>query len=251
MVDLPITTILSFVIIVVSLLLLLALTFLRRKSTPTFRPIPALTRLYRIIGLSVEDGTRLHVSLGRGGLLSGRGGASLAGLSMLRYLTERTSVSDMPPVATAGDPTLALLTQDTLKAGYQAANAEDLYLPSTGRFSGATPFSYAAGAMSVVPDENVSANVLMGDFGPEAALLVESAERVNVPTLGGTDDLSAQAVLYAAAQEPLIGEELFSAGAYLGAGPSHAASLTVQDILRWLLILFLLGGSALKLVGII
>jgi hypothetical protein len=170
---------------------------------------------------------------------------------MLRYLTERTSVSDKPPIATAGDPALAILTQDTLKAGYQAANAEDLYLPSTGRLSGSTPFSFAVGAMPVVRDENVSANVLMGDFGPEAALLVDAAEREGVPTLGGTDDLSAQAVLYAAAQEPLIGEELFSVGAYLGAGSSHAASLTVQDILRWLLILFLLGGSVLKIVGVI
>jgi hypothetical protein len=238
-------------VILISLILLLALTFLRRKASPTFREIPALTRFYRVIGLSVEDGTRLHVSLGRGGLLSGRGGASLAGLSMLRYLTERTSVSDKPPIATAGDPALAILTQDTLKAGYQAANAEDLYLPSTGRLSGSTPFSFAVGAMPVVRDENVSANVLMGDFGPEAALLVDAAEREGVPTLGGTDDLSAQAVLYAAAQEPLIGEELFSVGAYLGAGSSHAASLTVQDILRWLLILFLLGGSVLKIVGVI
>lgn len=238
-------------VILISLILLLTLTFLRRKASPTFREIPALTRFYRVIGLSVEDGTRLHVSLGRGGLLSGRGGASLAGLSMLRYLTERTSVSDKPPIATAGDPALAILTQDTLKAGYQAANAEDLYLPSTGRLSGSTPFSFAVGAMPVVRDENVSANVLMGDFGPEAALLVDAAEREGVPTLGGTDDLSAQAVLYAAAQEPLIGEELFSVGAYLGAGSSHAASLTVQDILRWLLILFLLGGSVLKIVGVI
>ena len=238
-------------VILLALVLLLALTFLRRKASPsTFRAIPALKRLYRVIGLSVEDGTRLHVSLGRGGLLSGRGGASLAGLAMLRHLTERTSVSDNPPVATAGDSALAVLTQDSLKAGYQAANADDLYLPSTGRLSGPTPFSYAAGAMPVVRGENVSANVLAGDFGPEVALIAEAAERSSVPTLGGTDDLSAQAVLYAVAEEPLIGEELFAAGAYLGAGPAHDASLTVQDILRWLLILFLLGGAALKVLGV-
>lgn len=238
-------------VVLLALVLLLALTFLRRKAPPsTFRAIPALKRLYRVIGLSVEDGTRLHVSLGRGGLLSGRGGASLAGLAMLRHLTERTSVSDNPPVATAGDSALAVLTQDSLKAGYQAANADDLYLPSTGRLSGPTPFSYAAGAMPVVRGENVSANVLAGDFGPEVALIAEAAERSSVPTLGGTDDLSAQAVLYAVAEEPLIGEELFAAGAYLGAGPAHDASLTVQDILRWLLILFLLGGAALKVLGV-
>lgn len=237
--------------IVLAFLLLLILTLLRRKAAPKLRTIPALTRLYRAIGLSVEDGTRLHISLGRGGLLTNRGGASLSSLSMLRYLVERTSSSDRPPVATSGDPALALLSQDTLKAGYQAKGADDLYQPTTGRLSGMTPFSYAAGAMPVVRDEHVSANVLIGDFGTESALIIDSAERANVPTLAGTDDISAQAVLYAAAQEPLIGEEMFAAGAYLGAGPAHAASITVQDILRWLIVLFLLVGAGLKFLGFI
>jgi hypothetical protein len=237
-------------LILITAALLGLFTFVRRKSTPQFRALPALARLFRAIGLSVEDGTRLHASLGRGSLLTPRSGATLAALSMLRYLAERTSVSDRPPVATSGDPVLSLLTQDTLKAGYQAAGAEDLYQPATGRLSGLSPFSYAAGAMTVVRDENVSANVLMGNFGAEAALLVESSERVDVPTLGGSDDLTAQAILYAAAQEPLIGEELFAAGAYLDAGPAHTASLTVQDALRWVLILALVAGAALKVLGV-
>jgi len=240
----------ELIVIAASASLLLLLTFLRRKTPPKLRPIPALTRLYRAIGLSVEDGTRLHASLGRGNLLSARNGATLAALSMLRYLAERTSVSDKPPVATSGDPILSLLAQDTLKAGYQASGAEDLYQPTTGRLSGLSPFSYAAGAMTVVRDEHVSANVLMGNFGAEAALLVESAERVNVPTLGGSDDMAAQAILFAGAQEPLIGEELFAASAYLDAGPAHTASLTVQDALRWVLILVLLAGAALKVLGV-
>jgi hypothetical protein len=240
----------SFIVLFVSANLLGALTFLQRKSPPKLRSIPALTRLYRAIGLSVEDGTRLHVSLGRGSLLQARNGATLAALAMLRYLAERTSAGDRPPVATSGDPVISLLTQDTLKAGYQAAGADDQYQPTTGRLSGLTPFSYAAGAMSVVRDENVSANVLMGNFGPEVALLVESAERDSVTTLGGSDDLAAQAVLYAAAPEPLIGEEVFAAGAYLDAGPAHTASLTVQDVLRWSLIVSLLAGAVLKAAGV-
>jgi hypothetical protein len=237
-------------VILVSAVLLGLLTFLRRTSPPKLRPIPALTRLFRAIGLSVEDGTRLHASLGRGSLLNSRNGATLTALAMLRYLAERTSASDNPPVATSGDAVLSLLSQDTLKAGYQAAGAEDLFLSTTGRLSGLTPFSYAAGAMSVVSDENVSANLLMGNFGPEAALLVESAERVNVPTLGGSDELAAQAILYAATPEPLIGEEIFAASAYLDAGPAHMASLSVQDILRWTVIALLLAGAGLKLLGV-
>jgi hypothetical protein len=240
----------ELIVILVSALLLSLITFLRRRSSPKLRAIPALTRLYRAIGLSVEDGTRLHASLGRGSLLTSRNGATLAALAMLRYLAERTSAGDRPPVATSGDPVLSLLAQDTLKAGYQAAGSEDLYQPTTGRLSGLSPFSYAAGAMTVVRDENVSANVMMGNFGPEVALLVESAERVDTPTLGGSDGLAAQAVLYAASQEPLIGEELFAASAYLDAGAAHTASLSVQDILRWTLILILFAGAALKILGV-
>jgi hypothetical protein len=58
-------------------------------------------------------------------------------------------------------------------------------------------------------------------------------------------------VLYASVDEPLIGEELFAAGAYSDAGRAHQVSLQVQDIFRWAIILILLGGSALKLFGLI
>jgi hypothetical protein len=241
----------ELIVIVLSILALLGLTFLQRKGQRTFRAIPAFTRLYRLMGMSVEEGTRLHVSLGRASLLTSRGGPSLAGLSMLRFLTERTSVGDLPPVATTGDPALVLLAQDSLKAGYQAAAAEDLYQPTTGRLTGVTPFSYAAGAMPIIRDENVSANLLIGGFGPEVALITDAALRAGSPVIGGTDDLAAQSILFAAAQEPLIGEELFAASAYLGSDPAQSASLSLQDILRWLLIVALLAGALLKLMGVI
>ena len=241
----------GLILISVSAGLLLILTLRRRKSPVKLRDIPALRRLVRAIGLSVEDGTRLHVALGHGNLLTASSGSALAGLAMLRHLSERTSVSDRPPVAAAGDPALALLAQDTLQAGYQAAGAQELFQPTTGRLAGLGPFGFAAGSMPMIQDENVSTAILLGHFGPEAALLTESAERANVLTLGASDDLSAQSVLFAAAHEPLIGEELFAAGAYLGAGPSHAASLTLQDILRWLIILALIGGAAAKFTGAI
>ena len=54
--------------------------------------------------------------------------------------------------------------------------------------------------------------------------------------MAGTDNLPAQAILYATADEQLIGEDLFAGGAYVGAGPMHIASLHAQDVIRWLLI---------------
>jgi len=235
-------------ILVVGAILLGVITLWKRKSPAKLRDIPALAQLQRMLGLSVEDGTRLHVSLGSGNLLDMRGGSALAGLASLRYIAERTSISDAPPVASAGDPLLGMLSQDTLQAGYKAAGTGDSYSPTTGRVAGLSPFGYAAGAMHIPQNENVSANIMIGHFGPEVALLTDAAERENAVLVGASDNLAGQAVLFTNTQDALIGEELFAAGAYLGVGASHVAGLTLQDIFRWLIILALLGGATAKFV---
>ena len=234
-----------------SAFLLLILSLIKRKSPPKLRNIPAMTRLYRAVGLSVEDGTRLLIGLGGASLLTQYGGAPLAGLRLLRHLTERTSLSDRPPIAAAGEPSLALLAQDTLRTAHESVAVDQEFDMKNGRLTGLTPLSYAAGVMPSIRDENISTNVLIGNFGPEVGLLVEAANRQNALVIAASDSLPAQAVLFAASDEPLIGEELFAAGAYVQAGATHAASLVVQDILRWLIIVALVAGAALKLVGIL
>jgi hypothetical protein len=231
--------------------LLLIFAALQRSKPPAFRAIASFGNLRRAIGLAVENGTRLHFSLGRGGVTTPFSAAGFAGLSMLRRVAELTSVSDRPPVVTSGDGALAALSQDTLKSSYEAATAGERYDPQTGRLTGLTPFSYAAGTLAVMRDEAVSANVLAGSFGIEVALIIDAAERDSSFSLVASDNLPAQSVLYASTPNPLIGEELYAAGAYVQAGPLHAASLSVQDVLRWGIIIIILGGAFLKLVGLL
>lgn len=232
-------------------LLLLVFTFIKRKAPPVFRDIAALTRLRRAAGMAVEDGTRLHVSLGRGSLIGPRSGVSLSGLALLRQIGEQTSISDRPPVATSGDAVLAALSQDTLEAAYRAAGVDELFEPASGRLGGLTPFSYAASAMNVARQEQVSTDVLIGDFGPEVGLLAEASGRESATLIAATADPSAQSILFASATEPLVGEELFAAPAYAGDDSAQRASLQVQDILRWLAIIVLLAAAGLKFMGVI
>ena len=240
----------GFGVVFLSAALMLGLTFLRRKSPPTFRDIPAFIHLKQAIGRVVEDGSRLHVSLGRGSLTTPQSAPALAGLSLLTRLADLTSASDKPPVVTSGDAALSLLSRDTLQSAAHASG-QGVYDPNAARLTGLTPFSYAAGAMPIIHDENVSTNVLIGNFGAEAALLTEASNRTNAFSLTASDNLPAQAILYASGQEPLIGEELFAAGAYVEAGSMHAASLTVQDILRWTIVIGILIGILLKFFNLI
>ena len=230
--------------------LMVGLAARQRKKTVSFRAIPTFTRLRSAASRIVESGTRLHISLGHGTLTSPQSGSTLTGLIFLSRLAELTSAGDQPPIATSGEAALAILSQDVLQTGSQAST-RDKYDPINGRLTGLTPFSYAAGAIPVIHDENISNTVLIGNFGPEVALLAEAAEQENSLSLAASDNLPAQAVLFASAGEPLIGEELFAAGAYVDAGPLHVVSLRVQDILRWLIILVILVGALLKLAGLL
>lgn len=240
----------GFGFVILSAILMASLAFLRRKSTPVFREIPAFARLQKAIGLAVEEGSRLHISLGRGGLTTPQSAAELAGLEMLHRVAELTSASDRPPVATSGDGAVAILSQDALQVSDQAVLSSG-YDVTAARLTGLTPFSYAAGTLLVMRDEEVSANILIGNFGVEVALLTDAAERENSSSLAASDNLPAQAILYASAQDALIGEELFAAGAYVKAKPFHTASLIVQDNLRWLVVIAILVGAILKLAGLL
>ena len=241
---------LVFVLIFATLILIITWAS-RRRAIFGLREIPAFASLERAFGLSVEAGKRLHVSLGRGGLLGFPAASALVGLSVLERIARFALVSDRPPIATSGEGALGILSQDTLQASFQRIGAGSLYDPRAGQVTGLTPFAYAAGTLPVIFDEQVSAHILAGNFGSEVALIADAAERSHSLTLAGSDNLPAQAILYVTAEEPLIGEELYAAGAYIHAGPLHTASLHTQDILRWAVVLVILAGVALKLAGVL
>lgn len=221
-----------------------------KLSAYPLREITAFTRLKSAVGSAVEAGTRIHLSLGSGGLIGEQSAPALVGLSVLRRIASDASLSDNPPLATSGDGALMVLSQDAQRSAYLELGAEGRYDPTFGRLTGLTPFAYAAGTLPVIFDEQVSANVLLGHFGPELALIADAAERSGSPVVAGTSDVSSQAVLYAAVHEPLIGEEVFAGGAYLQVDGAHEASLRAQDILRWLVVALILAGSVIKLAGV-
>lgn len=231
-------------------LLIIFTLVIRKRPERRLREIPAFTRLGRLIGLAVEAGKRVHVSLGYGGVNDIPGASGLVGLTMLQRIARAASISDQPPIASSGEGTLGILSQDTLRSAYQAIRSENLYDPIYGQISGLTPLSYAAGTLPIIFDQQVSTSVLTGHFGSEVALIVDANDRVGSQTLAGSDSLEAQAILYASAQDPLIGEELYTGGAYLNAGLLHQASLRTQDAMRWIIILGILVGGVLKLFGV-
>jgi hypothetical protein len=93
--------------------------------------------------------------------------------------------------------------------------------------------------------DEVDSNVMIGKFGDEYLLMGETAARRGVAHIGGTSDPNTLPFVYATADEILLGEEIYAAGAYLQKRPALLASLAAQDTMRWLVALVILGSILL------
>ena len=222
-----------------------------RASHPAvLRKIPAINRLRRAIGVSVEDGSRVHLSLGNADLNDATNPSALVGLSVLHRIGQLSSSGDQPPIATSGDGGFALLSKDVLSAVASETNTRESYDPNQAFLTGVTPFSYALGAMDVIAESGVRTNVLVGQFGAESGFLAAATTEHADYTLAASDSIVAQSVFLASGQDTLIGEELFALPAYLGYKPAHIASLRVQDLLRLLVGFGLILGAILSVTGV-
>lgn len=230
--------------------LLLAFAAVGRHWPAVFRPVRGFEELGTAIERAVEAGERVHLSLGTGSVIGSDSAPALAGLAMLSRIASVTTMSDKPIVVTAGDGAMMMLIQDTLRATYARAKAIERYHPTSGRMLGPTPFSYIASLPILLAAEDVSVNVMVGSFGAEGALAADFGERQKTFVLAGTDDAQSQALLYATAEYPLIGEEVFAGGAYLNVGPLHRASLRAQDAVRMLIVALILIGTLLRTLGV-
>jgi len=209
------------------------------------RQIRAFDRLKGLVGRSVESGRALHLSLGMGGLADQTTADSLAGLAVLNYLAGQAATTGAPPLVSMADPTVMLFAQNAIRAAYgdDTEGAEAAYRHI--RWIAPQPAAYAAGVMNMLDLDEVDSNVMIGKFGDEYLLMGETAARRGVAHIGGTSDPNTLPFVYATADEILLGEEIYAAGAYLQKRPALLASLAAQDSMRWLVALVILGSILL------
>jgi hypothetical protein len=227
---------LALVVLFAGLIAVFTVLVRSRPNRPrVLRRIDAFQSLPTTVGQAVETGKRLHISLGTGSLGTADTVATVAGLTMLDQISAAAAVSDRPPVVTTSDGAAMLLAQDTLRSVYARQNALSRYDSNSAQVVGLTPISFGAAQTTLPADAAVAGAVLIGSTGSEAVLLAEGGRRSGVTTLAGSDSVATQAMLFATADHPLIGEDLFAGGAYIGRQAEFVASLTAQDVMRGLI----------------
>ncbi len=243
----------SFLILIVIILIsggILYFTSIKNKFE--IKNNPAVNELKKSIGLSIEDGRGIHISIGKSDIQNIHGAASLVGLETLNQILDQSVLSDNPPITTAGSGDIALLAQSKLqKIESENANVQQ-ETGSSAYLAGATNYGYIAGVIPHTVDPNLSSQVFVGNIGPEIGLLLDTNIKQNHFSLAATDNLEGQSVSYAFSNEALIGEEIFSVPAQLNPkNETKKISLILHDLLRWLVIGIILIAILLKLIGLL
>lgn len=244
--------------LVLFLLFLPAFVFFVRRAafnpTLSLRPIPAYDALKRLLARAAEAGQSVHISIGTAGVGQAATADTTAGLYLLEYLADRAAVSGIPPIVTVSDPAALPLAQDQLRRAYQRQGYPDEYDPRQVRLVApglnGSAVAYAAGVMDILSHERVMANVMVGAFGDEFMLMGETGAQKNLLQAGGTSDPRVLPFVYATISHPLLGEEIYAAGAYLSAKRAHIGSLLAQDAVRALLVAVILLIVLAKTLGI-
>lgn len=218
----------------------------QRGNLPDLRPILAFNALRGVMARAIEAGRAVHVSLGVGGITGDVTADSLAGLSVLEYLADQSAATGVPPIVTLADPTLLPLAQDMLRRPHGAGREEGARAVRQVRWIAPEPAAYAAGVMDTLGGEGVEANVMVGAFGDEYLLMGEAANRRKITHIGGASDPNVLPFVFATADQTLMGEDMYAAGAYLSHKPWHIGSLLAQDFMRWGIVAVIVVLVAIK-----
>jgi hypothetical protein len=100
--------------------------------------------------------------------------------------------------------------------------------------------------MDILGNEAVEATVMIGGFGDEYLLMGEAARRRGITHVGGASDPNVVPFVFASADQALIGEDLYAAGAYLTRNVWHVGSLLAQDFMRWVIVAVIVALVATK-----
>lgn len=237
--------------LVLLLLMLPVLFFLlsrvRTGRTGRLRHLPGLEELPKLVGRSAETGRPLHVSVGVAGVGGSATAETWAGLTILRELADAAANCDTPLLVTVSDPTVLPIAQDLLSRAYARSGNPDGYDPTQVQLIAPEPMAYAAGVSGILDRESLTANVMIGSFGDEYLLIGETGARRGVRQIVGTADPRTLPLVYASADETLIGEEMFAGGAYTRRMPIQIASLLAEDWARWAVTAGILIVAAVKL----
>lgn len=218
----------------------------------TVRRSPPVEGLSRAWVSAIERGQSRQVVLGDQFWSRGYPLLGLHALSLVKHLIGPETAIDGRQAFYGGDGSLVVFARQIVEDRYQGGFTPALVEPGIGVIlAGPDRFGFTAGFLPELSGQRMGILALSGNYGPESSIWSVAAKARGSHVFSAAGTLSVQAALFSYVNDLLIGEEIFSLPGMLDDTARNQATWLTEDILRIVLILFLIIAATLKMLGVI
>ena len=213
-------------------------------KVPKVRRIPGIDAIDEALGRAVEMGRPVFCSHGIANLRAATSGPqTIAGLSVLSYVAKQSLEVGAELYVPVRMPEVWPVAADIVETEFKLAGRGDEFDPDKVPFLSSNQFGYSSNYMGMMMRERPGANIMVGAYWAESLQLAETGQRIGAMQITGTANTHQIPFFLVVSDYCLIGEEIFSAGAYLTDDAQLIASLAGQDIGRIIAVILGLLGA--------
>ncbi len=223
-------------IILVSITLYYYIDRARSGEEIYLRTIPGLKALEEAVGRATEMGKSVLFVPGISDMDQVE---TITGLNLLGHVAEHTAKYETSLNVPVSKSIVMEAGRDICKESYLKAGRPDLYSDDMVHYISDEQFAYAAGVNGIMKREKPAACFYLGKFYAESLMLAETGNSIGAIQIAGTGSPSQIPFFVTACDYTLIGEEFFTASAYLSKKPELIGSIKGQDIVKLLVMVFM------------
>ena len=213
-------------------------------TVPKVRRIPGIDAIDEALGRAVEMGRPVFCSHGIANLRGATSGPqTLAGLSVLSYVAKQSLNVGAELFVPVRQPEVWPVAADIVETEFKLAGRGDEFNPDKIPFLSNNQFGFSSNYMGMMMRDRPGANIMIGAYWAESLQLAETGSRIGAMQITGTANSSQIPFFLVVSDYCLIGEEIYSAGAYLTNDAPLIASLAGQDVGRIIAVILGLLGA--------
>jgi len=216
-------------VILVSLTLYYFIDQARKGEEIYLRPIAGLKAIEEAVGRATEMGKSVLFVPGISDLDQVE---TVSGLILLGNVAEITAKYETDLNVPVARSIVMEAARETCKESYLKVGRPDLYSDEMVNYISDDQFAYTAGVNGIMMREKPAACFYQGKFYAESLILAETGNSIGAIQVAGTGSAAQIPFFVTACDYTLIGEEFFTASAYLSNKPDLIGCIKGQDIVK-------------------
>lgn len=219
---------------------------MRRGKELFIRRIPGIDAIEEAIGRATEMGKPILYVPGIDELQDIQ---TIASMLILGRVAEVVANYESDMIVPCTYPMVREVADEVVRAGYYMAGRPDSYDPKNVRFISSEQFAFCAGTNGIILRQKPAANLFLGRFFAESLIFAETGFINKSIQIAGTAEPTQLPFFVVSCDYTIIGEELFAVSAYLSKDPRLVSSLRASDIIKVVVIVSVIVGTALSSFG--